>query len=72
LQSYIKECRSSNYAGIILETAHPSKFADIVEDVINKKIEIPERLKLCLSKEKHSVKISINYDDLKNFLLETN
>jgi threonine synthase len=72
LQSYIKECRFSNYGGIILETAHPSKFADIVENVINKKIEIPERLKLCLSKEKHSVKISINYDDLKNFLLETN
>ncbi|MEM6966892.1 MAG: threonine synthase, partial [Bacteroidota bacterium] len=30
--------------GIILETAHPSKFIDIVEEVINEKVEIPERL----------------------------
>jgi threonine synthase len=67
-QNYITEKRLSNYAGIILETAHPSKFGDIVEEVINKKIEIPERLKHCLSKEKRSVKISTGYEDLKNFL----
>jgi len=70
-KKYISENRISDYAGVILETAHPSKFGDIVEDVINKKIEIPDRLKLCMSKEKRSVKISTNYDDLKNFLLST-
>jgi threonine synthase len=71
-QNYIDENQLSNYAGIILETAHPSKFGDIVEDVIHKKIEIPERLKLCMSKEKRSVKISTGYEDLKNFLLDNN
>jgi threonine synthase len=50
-QKYIAENPMDDYAGVILETAHPSKFGDIVEDVIGKKIEIPERLKLCLSKE---------------------
>jgi threonine synthase len=68
-QKYISENQINDYAGVILETAHPSKFGDIVEDVIGTKIEIPERLKLCMSKEKRSVKISTNYEDLKNFLL---
>jgi len=68
LQKYINEKKLSDYAGIILETAHPSKFGDIAESVINKNIEIPGRLKLCLSKEKHSVKISTKYEDLSSFL----
>ena len=68
-QQFIKENDINNYTGVILETAHPAKFADIVEDVIKKNIEIPERLRLCLDKEKQSVKISKNFDDLKNFLL---
>ncbi|MGA7721370.1 MAG: threonine synthase [Ignavibacteriaceae bacterium] len=67
-QKYINEKKLSDFAGIILETAHPSKFGDIVESVINKQIEIPERLKLCLTQEKHSVKISTNYEDLSSFL----
>lgn len=68
-QQYINENHLNNYSGVILETAHPAKFADTVEDVINKKIEIPERLRLCLDKEKQSIKISKDFDDLKNFLL---
>jgi threonine synthase len=67
-QKYINEKKLSDFAGIILETAHPSKFGDIVESVINKQIEIPERLKLCLTQEKHSVKISTKYEDLSSFL----
>lgn len=71
-QKYIAENPMDDYSGVILETAHPSKFGDIVEDVIGKKIDIPERLKLCLTKEKRTVKISKNYNDLKNFLLNSN
>jgi len=71
-QKFINENHLTDYAGVILETAHPSKFGDIVEDVIGKEIEIPEKLKLCMSKEKHSVKISKNYEDLKSFLLNGN
>ena len=68
-QQFINENNINNYTGVILETAHPAKFADIVEDVIKKNIEIPERLRLCLDKKKQSVKISKNFDDFKNFLL---
>jgi len=62
----------NDVSGIILETAHPAKFADIVENVIETKIEIPEILKSCMNKQKLSVKISTNYNDLKDYLLNNN
>jgi len=57
--------------GIFFETAHPAKFLDIVEPIINQKIEIPERLKSCLEKEKKSIKLSKDFLDFKNFLAKT-
>jgi threonine synthase len=65
-----KKYFSSNSMYIILETAHHSKFADIVEGTINKNIEIPERLSECLKKEKKSVKLTGSFTDLKEFLTE--
>ena len=69
LNSYNEELKLDSFNGIILETAHPGKFADIVEKSLNRKIEIPARLKNCLTKEKHSIKISNSYKDFKEFLL---
>ena len=62
--------KQSNSIGVFLETAHPIKFLDVVEPVLNIKLEIPEQIKSVLGKEKVSLKIS-NYVDLKNFLLKT-
>jgi threonine synthase len=56
--------------GIILETAHPSKFIDSVEEVINQKIDIPERLAILADKKKESVLISTKFDPFKKWLLE--
>ncbi len=55
--------------GIFLETAHPVKFLDTVEQEINTKVPIPESVKSLFAKEKKSIRISNNYDDLKNYLL---
>ena len=71
LKYYLAETKSKNINGVIVETAHHSKFADIVENVLNIKVEIPERLSECLKKEKQSVKISKNYNGFKEFLLST-
>lgn len=57
-------------AGIFLETAHPVKFYDVVEPVIQQKIELPESVNALLKKTKKSVKISVEYHELKEFLLE--
>ncbi len=57
----------NNY--ILLETAHPIKFYDTVESVINKKIIVPERLKESLNKEKNTTTIDNNYNTFKEYLL---
>ncbi|NNE77606.1 MAG: threonine synthase [Pricia sp.] len=54
--------------GIFLETAHPVKFLDVVEDTIGEAVEIPSQIKKVLDKEKKSVPIS-DYEQLKSFLM---
>jgi threonine synthase len=54
---------------MILETAHPVKFPDTVEQVIGKSIEIPEAVKPLFQLEKKSVLMEPNFSDLKGWLL---
>ena len=53
--------------GIFLETAHPIKFLDVVESLLNVKLPIPSQIQSVLNKEKLSVKIK-TYKDFKAFL----
>ena len=57
----------SNEFGIFLETAHPVKFLDIVEDTLSVDVEIPPQIKAVMSKSKVALSIS-NYQELKMFL----
>ena len=66
LKEYLKD-HPEKY-GVFLETAHPVKFLNTVEDTLNIKVDIPERLKETLSKTKESIEIQ-DYQGLKNFLL---
>lgn len=54
---------------VFLETAHPTKFLDVVEDVIKEKQPLPEQIQSVMGKEKEAVSIS-TYEDLKRFLLK--
>ena len=54
--------------GVFLETAHPVKFLDTVEETLERKVPLPERIQSLLSKEKKSIGIK-NYADLKSYLL---
>ncbi|MGV1012021.1 MAG: threonine synthase [Flavobacterium sp.] len=56
-----------NSIGVFLETAHPIKFLDVVEPVLNITLEIPKQIESVLNKEKLKFKIK-NYDELKQFL----
>ncbi|WP_010521109.1 threonine synthase [Aquimarina agarivorans] len=58
----------NNEYGIFLETAHPVKFLDVVEETLNTKVVIPEQIKEVLDKEKVFTAIS-KYEELKNYLL---
>lgn len=57
-----------DYYGVFLETAHPVKFADTVEEVIGESLEIPGSLEGILDKQKISVGIK-DYKELKDYLL---
>ena len=67
LQSYLKE--HPQQKGYLLETAHPVKFYDVVEPVIQQKIPIPESIEGILSKEKLSTVMEPGFQNLKEFLL---
>ena len=58
----------SNAKGMFLETAHPVKFYDVVETVIQQKVPIPESVRAQLVKEKKSLKIAADSNVLKDFL----
>ena len=67
LQQY--QAQYPNAKGVILETAHPVKFYDVIEPLINQTVPVPEVVAEQIKKEKVSTKISANTNDLKDFLL---
>ncbi|MDP3582000.1 MAG: threonine synthase, partial [Ignavibacteria bacterium] len=69
LQKFLKENSNQEFTSIVLETAHPAKFKDVVEKELSIEVEIPERLAACLTKEKRAVELSSDYNSLKAFLL---
>lgn len=58
-----------NEFGVFLETAHPVKFLDVVEETLPVKVEIPEQIQKIINNKKVSIKAS-SYEDLKAFLME--
>lgn len=66
LQEY--KLKDSDF-GVFLETAHPVKFLDVVEETLPVKVEIPKQIKKVINNKKVSLKVS-NYQDLKDFLLK--
>lgn len=53
--------------GVFLETAHPIKFLDVVEPVLNIALTIPTQIESVLGKEKVRTQIK-TYEELKHFL----
>lgn len=59
-----------NITGIILETAHPAKFIDIIDSVIKSRVVMPPEVLLIAKKKKISVKLPNKYDAFKSFLYD--
>ncbi len=67
LNEYIEE----NQIGVFLETAHPSKFAETVEEIIGKgNLHIPEKLAAFMKGEKKSILLDKNYETFRTYLME--
>jgi threonine synthase len=68
LQRYLATNKGAK--GYFLETAHPVKFYDAIEPVINQKIDIPESIAGLLKQQKKSIKMGPDDEALKALLLE--
>ncbi|QXP64062.1 threonine synthase [Polaribacter sp. R2A056_3_33] len=58
-----------NEFGVFLETAHPVKFLDVVEETLPVKVEIPAQIKKVINNTKVAIKAS-SYEDLKAYLMK--
>ena len=60
---------SENEFGVFLETAHPVKFLDIVEETLPVKVAVPAQIQKVINNKKVALKAS-SYEDLKEFLIK--
>ncbi len=65
----LKEGLGEGETGVFLETAHPAKFKEKVDDILHTDINIPERLAAFMKGEKQSVPMSSEFEDFKTFLI---
>jgi threonine synthase len=55
--------------GCFLETAHPSKFEDVVNETLGIKVDIPERLAALAERQKLVKSLNIDFSSFKEYLL---
>lgn len=55
--------------GIFLETAHPVKFYDLVEPIIQQTIALPDSLKELANRKKESIIMDTSYQNFRDFLM---
>jgi len=69
LDQYLAEEGIEEYSAMVVETAHPAKFKDSVDAALDINVDLPEALKKCISKEKKAIKLSNEYSEFKEYLL---
>lgn len=55
--------------GVVLATAHPCKFGDVVEPIIGQPVAVPERLQAIVNREKQAIPMRADFKELKGYLL---
>ena len=65
----LREMLAEDEVGFFLETAHPAKFLNTVEEVIGEEVAIPEKLQHFMRGTKESVMMKPNFAALKDFLM---
>lgn len=59
----------SGEIGVFCETAHPAKFKEKVDEILNIDVEIPNRLAAFMKGEKQSVLMTKKFEDFKKYLM---
>jgi threonine synthase len=60
--------KNPSVTGVFLETAHPSKFLDIVENTLNTSIEVPGRLKKLITNKKQTTRLDTSFQSFRQLL----
>jgi threonine synthase len=68
LKKYLKET-GDDATGIFLETAHPSKFKEVVEEKLGRGIDIHPTLKEFMKRQKETIKATADFSAFKELLL---
>lgn len=66
----LKDDLESDETGIFLETAHPAKFLETVEAIIEQSVTVPEKLQAFMKGEKKSIELQNSFSDFKSLLLK--
>lgn len=69
-QDYRSNHPTLSNSAVVLATAHPAKFSEVVFDTLGVTPDLPDRLASCLEKEKHSVAMQNSFSDFKQYLLD--
>lgn len=70
----LKDFMSANpekYVGVFLETAHPGKFRQVVEETLGETLVLPDRLQAFMKGEKKVSSLANDYAAFKRFLLSS-
>ncbi len=66
----LRDLLKKDETGVFLETAHPAKFLETVENTIQSNIFIPEKLQVFMKGEKKSIPLSKEFEDFKQLLMK--
>lgn len=65
-RQYLTECPDKSL--VFLETAHPAKFPEVVNDIIERPVDMPDRLRAFAAGKKQSTQLSKEYEDFRGYL----
>jgi threonine synthase len=66
----LKDGLQTGEVGVFLETAHPAKFLETVENIIGEKVEIPAKLQEFMKGTKQSTPMTKDFASFKGYLME--
>ena len=66
----LEERLGEGETGVFLETAHPAKFKETIEGILQQEIQIPEKLQEFMRGEKQSVALGGSFKEFKEYLLK--
>ena len=69
-QALLQYQQKNKVKGLFLETAHPIKFPEVVEETIQQKLEVPKSVSYLLSKQKQSQLLKPTFLALKEWMME--